>query len=71
VASRRKGLEASEAQELKSLREENSKLKRVVADFTPDKVAKGLLKKLVTPAARRTAVSYTTEQHQISERRAC
>lgn len=34
--------------------------------------AEGLTrKKLVEPAARRTAVSYTIEQHQISERRAC
>ena len=40
------GLEVSEAQELKRLREENSKLKRVVADLTLDNVVlKDLLAK--------------------------
>ena len=40
------GLEVSEAQELKRLREENSKLKRVVADLTLDNVVlKDLLSK--------------------------
>ena len=40
------GLEVSEAQELKRLKEENSKLKRVVADLTLDNlVVKDLLSK--------------------------
>ena len=40
------GLEVNEAQELKRLREENSKLKRVVADLTLDNVVlKDLLAK--------------------------
>jgi len=40
------GLEVSEAQELKRLKEENSKLKRVVADLTLDNlVLKDLLSK--------------------------
>ena len=40
------GLEVNEAQELKRLRQENSKLKRVVADLTLDNVVlKDLLAK--------------------------
>jgi putative transposase len=40
------GLEVNEAQELKRLKEENSKLKRVVVDLTLDNVAlKDLLSK--------------------------
>jgi putative transposase len=66
------GLQVSDAQKLKRLEEENTKLKRVVADLTLDNVAlKGLLKKMVEQAAQKAAVNHLVEKHQRSERRAC
>ena len=52
------GMDVSEAKRLKSLEDENAKLKRLLADAMLDNVAlKDLLqKKILTPAAKREAV---------------
>ncbi|WP_375210912.1 IS3 family transposase [Hyphococcus sp.] len=67
------GMDVSDAKKLKSLEDENAKLKRLLADAMLDNTAlKDLLsKKLVTPAARREAVVYLRETYEMSERRAC
>jgi putative transposase len=52
------GMGGSEAKRLKAFEEVNSKLKRLLADAMLDNTAlKDLLGKVVTPAARREAVS--------------
>ncbi|WP_408581402.1 IS3 family transposase [Bradyrhizobium barranii] len=67
------GLEVSEAKRLKTLEDENTRLKRLLADAMLDNAAlKDLLgKKLVTPAAKRKAVAHLVAAHGMSERRAC
>src|SRR6478736_4189441 len=67
------GLDVSEAKRLKSLEEENAKLKRLLADAMPDNVAlKDLLsKKNLTPVAKREAVAHLSSRHEMCERRAC
>ncbi|MGQ2933343.1 MAG: IS3-like element ISSpma3 family transposase [Sphingopyxis sp.] len=67
------GLEVSEAKRLRSLEDENAKLKRLLADTMLDNVAlKDLLnKKMVTPAVQREAVAHLQACHGMSERRAC
>ncbi len=54
------GLEVSNAKRLRSLEEENAKLKRLLADKMLDNAGlKDLLsKKMVTPAAKRQAVAH-------------
>ena len=58
---------------LKQLEEENAKLKKLLAEAMLDNaVSEGNhIKKVVTPAARRAAVTAAQEAHGISERRAC
>ncbi|NKL81342.1 IS3 family transposase [Rhizobium leguminosarum] len=67
------GMEVSEAKRLKTLEDENTKLKRLLADAMLDNAAlKDLLgKEVVTPAAQRKAVAHLRNQHGMSERRAC
>nr|WP_315833550.1 IS3 family transposase [Bradyrhizobium prioritasuperba] len=67
------GMEVSEAKRLRMLEDENTRLKRLLADAMLDNVAlKDLLgKKLVTPAAERKAVAHLVDAHGMSERRAC
>ncbi|MEH7847794.1 IS3 family transposase [Rhizobium laguerreae] len=67
------GMEVSEAKRLKTLEDENTKLKRLLADAMLDNAAlKDLFgKEVVTPAARRKAVAHLMDCHQMSERRAC
>ncbi|WP_198678738.1 IS3 family transposase [Pseudidiomarina insulisalsae] len=67
------GLESDQVRELKQLREENEKLKRIVADLTPDKVMLQDLKypKVVSVPQRRKAVRHLMSLYSISERRAC
>ncbi|WP_443025025.1 IS3 family transposase [Sphingomonas sp. Leaf4] len=67
------GLEVSDAKRLRSLEEENAKLKRLLADTMLDNAGlKDLLsKKLVTPAAKRQAVAHLQTTLGMSERRAC
>nr|WP_230772844.1 IS3 family transposase [Sphingomonas sp. Leaf4] len=67
------GLEVSDAKRLRSLEEENAKLKRLLADTMLDNAGlKDLLfKKVVTPAAKRQAVAHLQTTLGMSERRAC
>ncbi|MBY3256455.1 IS3 family transposase [Rhizobium laguerreae] len=67
------GMEVSEAKRLKTLEEENTKLKRLLADAMLDNAAlKDLFgKEVVTPAAKRKAVAHLMSHHEMSERRAC
>ncbi|MCX8498202.1 MAG: IS3 family transposase [Caulobacteraceae bacterium] len=67
------GLDVSEARRLKALEDENTKLKRMLADAMLDNVAlKDLLgKKMVTPAAHREAAAYLQSTYEMSQRRAC
>ncbi|WP_397511366.1 IS3-like element ISRle4 family transposase [Rhizobium ruizarguesonis] len=66
------GMEVSEAKRLKTLEDENTKLKRLLADAMLDNAAlKDLLGKVVTPAAKRKAVAHLMSHHEMSERRAC
>jgi putative transposase len=67
------GLEPGQARELRQLREENAKLKKIVADLSLDKamltdIAK---KKVVKAPQRREAVAYMRSHYGVSERRAC
>nr|WP_152338434.1 IS3 family transposase [Pseudorhizobium flavum] len=67
------GMDVSEAKRLKTLEDENAKLKRLLADAMLDNAAlkDPLGKEVVTPAARRKAVAHLMDHHQMSERRAC
>ena len=67
------GLEVSEARRLRTLEDENARLKRLLADADAgQRDAEGRRgKKMVTPAARREAVAHLREHHGVSERRAC
>ncbi|MBR0939469.1 IS3 family transposase [Bradyrhizobium jicamae] len=67
------GMEVSEAKRLKALEDENSRLKRLLADAMLDNVALKDLpgKEMVTPAAERKAVAHLMDAHGMSERRAC
>ncbi|WP_440978636.1 IS3 family transposase [Sphingomonas pseudosanguinis] len=67
------GLEVSDAKRLRSLEEENARLKRLLADTMLDNAGlKDLLfKKVVTPAAKRQAVAHLQATLGMSERRAC
>ncbi|WP_264812693.1 IS3 family transposase, partial [Acetobacter oeni] len=67
------GLEVSEAKRLKALEDENSRLKRLLADAMLDNAAlKEIVgKKVVTPVAKRQAVRHIQEALDLSERRAC
>ncbi|UJL80381.1 IS3 family transposase (plasmid) [Agrobacterium vitis] len=67
------GMDVSEAKRLKTLEDENTKLKRLLADAMLDNSAlKDLFgKEVVTPAAKRKAVAHLMDHHQMSERRAC
>ncbi|UVO39415.1 IS3 family transposase [Bradyrhizobium arachidis] len=67
------GLEVSEAKRLKTLEDENTRLKRLLADSMLDNAAlkDPLGKEMVTPAAKRKAVAHLVDAHGMSERRAC
>ena len=66
------GLEVSEAKRLKTLEDENTRLKRLLADSMLDNAAlKPLGKEMVTAAAKRKAVAHLVDAHGMSERRAC
>ncbi|WP_371130868.1 IS3 family transposase [Phenylobacterium sp.] len=67
------GMDVSEARRLKALEDENTKLKRLLADAMLDNVALKDLpgKKVVTPAAHREAAAYLQSTYEMSERRAC
>jgi len=66
------GLEVSEARRLRALEAENARLKKLLAEAMLDNaVLKDVALKVVTPAARRSAVSAVRAAHGINERRAC
>ncbi|MER8880223.1 IS3 family transposase [Mesorhizobium sp. M0684] len=67
------GIDVSEARRLKALEDENTRLKRLLADAMLDNAALKDLggKEMVTPAAKRKAVARLKEGFGMSERRAC
>ena len=67
------GLGASELRELKVIREENRRLKTLVADLSLDKtiLQEALRKKMVSPRQRRAGVRWAREAYRLPERRAC
>lgn len=61
----------SDARRLRTLEQENARLKKLVADQMLDNaVLKDLASKMVTPGAKRDTVASTREYHGLSERRA-
>jgi hypothetical protein len=73
MAARSGGLEVSEAKRLKTLEDENTKLKRLLADaMLGQHGAEGPLgKEVATPAGKRKAVVHLRGPLGMSERRAC
>ena len=66
------GMEAPEARALKALREENARLKGLVADRTLDKVMlQDVCKKILRAAHKREMVEYLTRRYAVSKQRAC
>ena len=67
------GMEVSDAKRLMALKEENRRLKTMVADLMLDnKILKDVnSKKVVKPAAKRKLVDYANERYAISTRQAC
>jgi putative transposase len=67
------GLDTSELRGLRQLREENRRLKQLVADLTLDKTIlnDALGKKMVSPVQRRAVVAWAQQTYRVSERRAC
>ncbi|WP_376711802.1 IS3 family transposase [Bradyrhizobium altum] len=67
------GMEVSEAKRLKAVEDENTKLKKLLAEQMLDAAAlrELLSKKLVGPAAKRAAVAHLKAVMGLSERRAC
>ena len=66
-------LKEDEAQRLKALEQEISRLKKIVAEQALDiSLLKDLQRgKLVSPARRRDAVRFLVRRRRVSERRAC
>ena len=67
------GMQPSEARELKQLRDENTKLKRLVADLSLDKVMLQDVdpKKVLKPVKQREVMRYLMGRYDVSARRAC
>nr|WP_188966656.1 IS3 family transposase [Neoroseomonas lacus] len=67
------GLEVTEAKRLRTLEEENARLKKLLAEAMLDiaVLKDNLDKKMVTPGAKRCAVAHARDCHGLSERRAC
>ena len=63
----------SELRELRQLREENKKLKHLVADLSLEKhmLPEVLANKALRPACKRELVRFLQERFEVSERRAC
>ncbi|MGQ5702863.1 IS3 family transposase [Sandaracinobacteroides sp. A072] len=67
------GLEVSDARRLRSLEEENARLKRLLADAMLDNAMLKEIsgKKVLTPGSKRQAVAHLQEVFEVSQRRAC
>jgi putative transposase len=65
------GMDVSEARCLRTLEDENAKLKRLLADARQCRAEGSAGKEMVTPAAERKAIAHLVERHAMSERRAC
>lgn len=66
------GMDVSEAKRLRSLEDENAKLKKLLADQMLEAAAlRELLEKMVGPAVKREAVAHLRVALGLSERRAC
>ena len=67
------GMEVSDARRLKPLEDENAKLKKLLAEQMLDNamLRDVTVKKVVTPAARRSVATHLMEAHDVSQRRAC
>lgn len=66
------GLMPSEVRRLKQLEEENSRLRRLVADLTLDKeMLTEVIKKGLTPVRGREMIDFVRAAFQVSIRRAC
>jgi hypothetical protein len=66
------GLGLNEVRELRQLREENRKLKGIVADLTLDKhILQEVSQKVLKPAKQRELVREIREAFQLNELRAC
>ncbi|WP_433964538.1 IS3 family transposase [Tunturiibacter gelidiferens] len=67
------GLEVDQVRQLKQLRDENTRLKQLVAELTLDKtmLQDVLSEKVVKPSRRRPMVKYFEQSYRVSERHAC
>ena len=67
------GMNVSDAKRLKSLEDENAKLKKLLAETMLDNaILKDInSRKSVTPAASQQVVVHACTAHEVSERRAC
>ena len=66
------GMEPSDAKRLRALKDENGKLKKLLAEQMLDNaMLQDINSKMVTPAVRREAVVHLCEAHGVSQRRAC
>ena len=67
------GMDISDARRLKALEEENRKLKKLLAEIDArcGHTQRDARKKLLTPRARRMAVSWAIKDRHYSQRRAC
>src|SRR6266480_8133949 len=65
-------LGVSELRQLRQLRDENARLKRLVADLTLDRhILREVLKKDLRPARRRQLALWIHEQFQLGKNRVC
>ena len=61
-----------EVRELRQMREENARLKRLVADLTLDKqIIQEVIRKRLKPARGRELAQWVQDRYQVSCRRAC
>src|SRR5690242_14469297 len=66
------GMDVSDARRLKTLEDENAKLKKLLAEAMLDNaMLKDIASKMVTPVARREAVAHLSQSFAVSQRRAC
>lgn len=65
-------MDVSDARKLRALKDENAKLKKLLAEAMLDNaILKDVAKKMVTPDVKRDAVARAMQEHGVSQRRAC